>query len=64
MTEEHAGMMTVRDVVNYLRLSTDAVDRLVQGGELAASGVSKNRRFRKKDVDKWAKENLGYGSTD
>ena len=53
-------MMTMRDVVNYLRLSADTVDRMVQDGELAASGVGKNRRFRKKEVDKWAKENLGF----
>ena len=54
------GMMTIQDVVNHLRLNTDAVDRIVQNGELAASGVGENRRFRKKDVDKWAKENLGF----
>ena len=64
MTGEADRMMTMRDVVNYLRLNADAVNRLVQNDDLAASGVGKNRRFRKKDVDKWAKENLGYGSTD
>ena len=54
-------MMTTRDVANYLRLSIDMLDHMVRRGELAASGVGRNRRFRKRDVDKWAKENLGYG---
>lgn len=54
------GTMTIREVVNHLRLSTDAIDRMVQNGELAASGVGENRRFREKDVNKWAKGNLGF----
>lgn len=57
-------MMTVRDVVNYLRLNEDALDRMVQDDELAASGVGKGRRFRKKDVYRWAKKNLGFDSHD
>jgi len=53
--------MTVRDVAEYLKLSTDLVYRLAQQGKIPVSKVGNRWRFNKEKVDKWMEEHQAYG---
>jgi len=45
--------MTVKDVAEYLKVSTDLVYRLAQKGEIPASKVANRWRFRKDRINRW-----------
>ena len=49
--------MTLDEVAAYLRLSRDTVYRMAQTGNLPASKVGVQWRFRKADVDQWLEAN-------
>jgi len=45
--------MTVKDVAEYLQLSTDQIYRLAQQGKIPASKVGARWRFKRQKIDKW-----------
>lgn len=49
--------MTVKDVADYLQMSTETIYRLAQRGEIPASKVASQWRFKKERVDEWMKQN-------
>ena len=48
--------MTVKDVADYLQMSTETIYRLAQRGEIPASKVASQWRFKKERIDKWMKK--------
>ena len=50
-------LMTLDEVAAYLRLSKDTAYRMAQTGNLPASKVGVQWRFRKADVDQWLEAN-------
>jgi excisionase family DNA binding protein len=48
--------LTVKEVAEYLRVSTDLIYRLAQEGKMPASKVGGRWRFKKEKVDKWMDE--------
>ncbi len=49
--------MTVRDVADYLQMSTETIYRLAQRGEIPASKVASQWRFKKDRIDEWMRKN-------
>jgi excisionase family DNA binding protein len=47
--------MTVKDVAEYLQLSTDQIYRLAQQGKIPASKVGARWRFKRGKIDEWGK---------
>ena len=45
--------MTVKDVAEYLQLSTDQIYRLSQQGKIPASRVGARWRFKREKIDEW-----------
>jgi excisionase family DNA binding protein len=45
--------MTVRDVAEYLKLSSDLIYRLAQQGKIPVSKVGSRWRFKKEKIDLW-----------
>lgn len=45
--------MTVKDVAEYLQLSTDQIYRLAQQGKIPASKVGVRWRFKREKIDEW-----------
>ena len=45
--------MTVKDVAEYLQLSTDQIYRLAQQGKIPASKVGARWRFKREKIDEW-----------
>ena len=45
--------MTVKDLAEYLQLSTDQIYRLAQQGKIPASRVGTRWRFKKERIDDW-----------
>lgn len=52
--------MTVKDVAEYLKVSTDLVYRLAQKGEIPASKVANRWRFRKDKINLWMDKQGNY----
>lgn len=50
----HRSVMTLRETAHYLRLTTSALERLVQEGSFPAFRVEGHWRFLKSAVDDWA----------
>ena len=50
-------LMTLVEVAGYLRLSRDSVYRMASTGNLPASKVGSQWRFRRNEVDLWLKKN-------
>jgi len=50
--------MTVKDVAEYLQLSTDQIYHLAQQGRIPASKVGARWRFKREKIDQWV-ENQG-----
>lgn len=48
--------MTVKEVSNYLRVSTDLIYKLAQQGKIPASKIASSWRFDREEIDKWMKE--------
>jgi excisionase family DNA binding protein len=46
-------IMTTEEVAEYLRTSADTIRRLARRGDLPASKLGRNWRFRKRDLDDW-----------
>ena len=46
-------IMTTDEVAEYLRTSAENVKRMARRGDLPASKLGRNWRFRKADVDDW-----------
>lgn len=47
------GVMTVRDVATYLKLSEKTVRALARGRKISATKIGSKWRFRKSDIDEW-----------
>ena len=45
--------MTVKDVAEYLQLSTDQIYHLAQQGKIPASKVGARWRFKREKIDEW-----------
>ena len=54
-TLAHGKWMTVKDVADYLQMSTETIYRLAQRGEIPASKVASQWRFWKLEIDRWMK---------
>jgi excisionase family DNA binding protein len=48
--------MTVKDVAQYLQLSTDQIYRLAQQGRIPVSKVGNRWRFKRERIDQWMEE--------
>lgn len=48
--------MTVKDVAQYLQLSTDQIYRLAQQGIIPVSKVGNRWRFKRERIDQWMDE--------
>ena len=48
--------MTVQDVADYLKVSTDLIYQLAQQGNIPASKVGNRWRFKKQKIDLWMAE--------
>jgi excisionase family DNA binding protein len=53
--------MTVKDLAEYLQLSTDQIYRLAQQGKIPASRVGTRWRFKKARIDDWMDGNETNG---
>ncbi len=49
--------LTVKEVAQYLKLSTDLIYKLAQQGKIPASKVGAAWRFKKEKIDQWMEEN-------
>jgi excisionase family DNA binding protein len=47
------GIMTVRDVARYLRMSEAKVYRMVNNGQIPSFRLGKSWRFKRELVDNW-----------
>ena len=45
--------ITVKDVAEYLKVSTDLIYRLAQKAEIPASKLGNLWRFKKEEIDEW-----------
>lgn len=45
--------MTVKDVADYLKVSTDLIYQLAQQGNIPVSKVGNRWRFKKQKIDIW-----------
>jgi excisionase family DNA binding protein len=52
--------LTVKDLAEYLKVSTDLIYRLAQRGIIPASKVANRWRFRKDKVDLWMDRQGNY----
>lgn len=61
VTIEEAGMddrwMTVKEVAEYLQLSSDQIYHLAQQGRIPVSKVGARWRFKKDKIDRWMEAN-------
>ncbi len=48
--------MTVKEIAEYLKLSSDLIYRLAQQGKIPVSKVGNRWRFNKDRVDQWMEE--------
>ncbi len=48
--------MTVQDIADYLKVSTDLIYQLAQQGNIPASKVGNRWRFKKQKIDLWMAE--------
>lgn len=53
--------MIVKEVSQYLRVSTDLIYKLAQQGIIPASKIASSWRFDKEEIDRWMKDNRGKG---
>lgn len=53
--EEHQddGFLTIDEVLNYLRVKSRTVYRLIKAGELPAVRVGRQWRIRRSDLNAW-----------
>ena len=49
--------LTVKEVAQYLKLSTDLIYKLAQQGRIPASKVGAAWRFKKEKIDRWMDAN-------
>ncbi len=49
--------LTVKEVAQYLKLSTDLIYKLAQQGKIPASKVGAAWRFKKEKIDRWMDAN-------
>lgn len=56
-TPHNDKWMTVKNVADYLQMSTETIYRLAQRGEIPATKVASQWRFKKERIDEWMKRN-------
>ncbi len=52
-----ATWLTVKQVAEYLQLSTSKIYGLVKDGVIPASSIGSQWRFDKSEIDEWLKQN-------
>lgn len=50
------GILTIREVADYLKVTERTLYRLVQDGKLPAFKVGNSWRFRREDLERWISE--------
>jgi excisionase family DNA binding protein len=50
--------MTVKDVAEYFKLSSDLVYKLAQQGKIPVSKVGSQWRFKKEKIDEWMENQI------
>ena len=50
--------MTVKDVAEYLKLSTDLIYKLAQHGNIPVTKVGSQWRFKKEKIDEWMENQI------
>ena len=58
MDREREDYLTIREVAELLKLSERTVYRLAQSGGLPAFKAGGSWRFRRRDIDAWAAEQI------
>jgi excisionase family DNA binding protein len=56
------GIMTVRDVAGYLRLSEAKVYKMAREGLIPAFRMGKNWRFKRQLIDEWIRRETEGGN--
>lgn len=55
-SEKRFRIMTIEELAKYLRLHTSTVYRMVRMGQIPASKIGNQWRFRKDVIDSWITE--------
>ena len=61
-TRAHAAMMSVREVAEFCSVSTDAVRRAIQRGDLPAAKIFSQIRVARSDLDAYVERSRVGGS--
>lgn len=56
MDQPTRQLMKIIEVAAYLRLSRDTVYRMAQEGQLPASKIGAQWRFRREEIDAWLEQ--------
>ena len=56
VNEKRFRIMTIEELAKYLRLHTSTVYRMVRLGQIPASKIGNQWRFRKDVIDSWITE--------
>ena len=54
----HDDFLTLKEVAELLKLSEKTIYRLAQRGEFPGFKVGGSWRFRRKDIDRWADQQI------
>lgn len=47
--------LTLEQIAEYLQMSTSSIYKMAQAGKIPAYKVGRQWRFRKKEIDRWVK---------
>ncbi|MEZ4873452.1 MAG: helix-turn-helix domain-containing protein [Bdellovibrionales bacterium] len=56
-------LMTIEDLVSYLKISKETIYKMAQRGSIPATKIGNQWRFQKDQIDKWLSKNsneVGY----
>jgi len=62
MTTPYESFLTTEEVLKYLHVNLRTVYRLIKAGEIPASRVGRQWRFRRRDIDAWLDSQKPPGS--
>ena len=52
-----SGVLTIRELAEYLKISQSTLYKLAQEGKVPGQKVGRHWRFRKETIDRWLDEN-------
>lgn len=56
MNEGHGGILTIKELSEYLKISQSTLYKLAQEGKVPCQKVGRHWRFRKEAIDRWLEE--------